>query len=220
MKSSFASRTAGLRRAFLALAWLAALAPLGTAARPSADAASVGFFPWVRQWYNLDCEYAATAAVTWYYGGVVSQRVFIAEVPFDANPHLGFRGRINGPVGGTADYGIYAEPLVPVLQRHGFQAQTVYGDSGWLKTQIAAGHPVVVWMTYQARWSTRNYGWDNNARFALVPWEHCVVVTAYDGYGVTIMDPYTGSFDRYDWETFERAWGYFDHMSLLVTPGL
>lgn len=56
---------AGPRRALLALAGLLALLPLGALARPSADAAAVGFFPWVRQWYSLDGAYAATAAVTW-----------------------------------------------------------------------------------------------------------------------------------------------------------
>jgi uncharacterized protein YvpB len=205
-------------RAALALLLLVSVLPAGAAARPAADAASVGAFPWVRQWYSLTCEYAAAAAVTWYYGNLVSQRVFIAEMPYAANPHYGFRGRINGPVGGTWDYGVYAEPLAPVLQRHGFNAQTVYADSGWLKAQVAAGHPVVVWMTYQAQWSTRSYAWDNGERYTLVPWEHCVVVTAYDDYGVTIMDPYTGTFNRYGWDAFEHAWSYFDNMSLLITP--
>src|SRR4051794_35844724 len=139
--------------------------PLSAAARVQADAAGVGPYPWVRQWYSLTCEYAAVASVTWYYGSLVSQRVFINEVPFNANPHLGFRGRINGPVGGLTDYGVYAEPLVPVLQNHGFNAEAVYADTGWLKSQIAAGHPVVVWMTYQARWSSRTYyAGDNGTR--------------------------------------------------------
>jgi uncharacterized protein YvpB len=193
--------------------------PFGAAARTQADAAGVGPYPWVRQWYSLTCEYAAVASVTWYYGQLVSQRVFISEVPSDPNPHLGFRGRINGPVGGLNDYGVYAEPLVPVLQNHGYQAQAVYADSDWLRSQLAAGHPVVVWMTYQARWSTRTYfAADDGTRYSLVPWEHCVVVTAYNDWGVTMMDPYSGTFQRFGWDAFEHAWSYFDHMALLVTP--
>jgi uncharacterized protein YvpB len=192
--------------------------PVGVAARPAADAASVGYFPWVRQWYSLTCEYAATAAVTWFYGNVVSQRVFIAEVPYSANPHRGFRGRINGPTGGTGDYGIYAKPLIPVLQRYGYHAEEVYADSGWLKAQLRAGRPVVAWMTYQARASTRTRYWLDGEPYSLVPWEHCVVVTAYDNSGVTIMDPYTGTFDHYSWSAFEAAWSYFDNMALLITP--
>jgi uncharacterized protein YvpB len=73
-------------------------------------------------------------------------------------------------------------------------------------------------MTYQARTSTRTRYWLNGEQFSLVPWEHCVVVTAYDNYGVTIMDPYTGTFDRYSWGAFEAAWSYFDNMALLITP--
>jgi uncharacterized protein YvpB len=197
----------------------AAQPPAQPAARPPAEAGWVGGVPWVRQWYSLTCEYAAAAAVTWYYGNLVSQRVFIDEMPYSYDPHVGFRGRINGPVGGTTDYGVYAEPLVPVLQRHGFNAQALYTDVGWLKAQIVADRPVVVWMTYQAWWSNPTYIWaDDCTRFSLVPWEHCVVVTAYDDWGVTIMDPYTGTFDRYNWGDFTRAWGYFDNMALLITP--
>jgi uncharacterized protein YvpB len=200
--------------------WTAAAQPVTQPTpRPVADAGSVWGVPWVRQWYSLTCEYAAVAAVTWYYGNLLSQRVMINEVPYDYNPHVGFRGRINGPTGGTTDYGIYAEALVPVLQNHGFNAQAVYADVGWLKAQIIADRPVVAWITYQARWSNPIYIWaDDGARFSLVPWEHCVVVTAYDDWGVTIMDPYTGTFDRYSWGDFTRAWGYFDNMSLLITP--
>ena len=190
----------------------------GAAARPAADSGFVEGVPRVHQWYNLTCEYAATAAVTWYYGNLVSQRTFINEVPSNPNPHLGFRGRVNGPVGGTGDYGVYAEPLVPVLEKHGFNADVVYGDIPWLKRQIIADRPVIVWMTYQARTSTRQYAWSDSTRFLLVPWEHCVVVTAYDNDGVTIMDPFTGSFKDIAWADFERAWDYFDNMSLLVTP--
>src|SRR5690348_16651771 len=57
-------------------------------------------FPAVHQWYHLDCEYAAAAAVTLYWGRLVSQRTFLREVPHDPNPHHGFRGNINGPFGG------------------------------------------------------------------------------------------------------------------------
>src|SRR5438105_2268612 len=116
----------GGRVLLAALLLLAGAFPSGAAARPAADAASVWGVPWVRQWYSLSCEYAAVASVTWFYGNLVSQRVQIAEVPANDNPHLGFRGRIDGPVGGLDDYGVYAEALVPLLVRHGYRAEAVY----------------------------------------------------------------------------------------------
>ena len=208
------------RPALILIVLAAGRAPITVAAQPRQDAAAVWGLPWVKQWYSLDCEYAATAAVTWFYGNLVSQRDLIAEVPGDPNPHYGFRGRLDGPVGGLGDYGVYAEPLVPVLQRHGFHAEAVYADAGWLKAQIAAGRPVVVWMTYETWPSARSYYLDSQGRpFSLTNWEHCVVVTAYDDWGVTVMDPYGGTFGRYGWDDFTRAWGYFDGMALLITPG-
>src|SRR5438132_9741499 len=98
---------------------------------PNAEAATraalIRGFPSVTQWYNLSCEYAAAAAVTLYWGNLVSQRDFIREVPQSPNPHRGFRGNIDGPFGGIEDYGVYAEALVPVLERHGYNAEVFYG---------------------------------------------------------------------------------------------
>src|SRR3954466_2124576 len=65
-------------------------------ARAQEDKASIKGFPQVSQWYNLSCEYAAAAAVTLFWGNLVSQRDFVREVPTNPNPHKGFRGDING----------------------------------------------------------------------------------------------------------------------------
>src|SRR6476620_3097383 len=104
---------------------------------PGAEAATraalIRGFPSVNQWYNLSCEYAAAAAITLYWGNLVSQRDFIREVPKSPDPHLGFRGHISGEWGGIDDYGIYAEPLVPVLEERGYNAVAFYGGVGRLK---------------------------------------------------------------------------------------
>src|SRR5690349_17817015 len=93
---------------------LSTLAPAEAAPAEAAPASTrIADFPSVTQWYNLDCEFAAAAAVTLFWGNLVSQSVFVNEVPDNPNPHLGFRGDINGEGGGINDYGIYAEPLVP-----------------------------------------------------------------------------------------------------------
>src|SRR5688500_17737412 len=111
------------------------------------DAVIIKGIPSVAQWYNLSCEYAAAAAVTLYWGNLVSQDDFIREVPQHPNPHIGFRGNIHGPHGWIGDYGIYAEPLVPVLERRGYTAEVFYGGPDRLKAEINAGHPVVAWIT-------------------------------------------------------------------------
>ena len=215
----------GRRRRLLLASLLTALliAPafLGPApgAQAAARAAEIRGFPSVVQWYNLSCEYAAAAAITLYWGNLVSQRDFIREVPRSPNPHLGFRGDINGEWGGINDYGIYAEPLVPVLEERGYDAVAFYGGVERLKAYLAAGTPVVVWITvgkYTERPAyRRSY---NSNSFKLVPGEHAVVAYGYDSGGVLLMDVGDGEFYYTEWNSFLRRWGYFDEMALAIWP--
>ena len=181
--------------------------------------AIIAGFPSVAQWYNLSCEYAAAAAVTLYWGNLVSQNTFLNAVPSNPNPHLGFRGAINAPFGGLTNYGVYAEALVPVLVQHGYNAVTFYGGVDRLKAEVAAGHPVVVWFTagkYIPR--TPVTASANGATFKLVPGEHAVVIYGYDSGGVYIMDVSHGQFDYATWGSFLTRWSYLDQMALVITP--
>lgn len=123
----------------IATAYLTAATEKPASSAAVASSAQIKGFPSVEQWYNLSCEYAAAAAVTLYWGDVVSQRDFIREVPSSPNPHIGFRGDIDGPWGGITDYGVYAEPLVPVLEANGYNATVFYGGVSRLKANVAAG---------------------------------------------------------------------------------
>lgn len=197
---------------------IATAIPGGAGAAVASPSTRIPNFPSVQQWYNLSCEYAAAAAVTLYWGTVVSQRDFLREVPASPNPHEGFRGNINGPFGGIVDYGVYAEPLVPVLERHGYQAQVYYGDLKRLEATLQAQNPVVVWLTSgrQARpVYTRTY---EGQMFKLVPGEHAVVAYGYDATGINLMDVGNGGYYHTDWASFLRRWGYFDQMMLVITP--
>lgn len=207
-------------------ALFAALAILGatTLARPSQawashDAVIIEGIPSVVQWYSLSCEYAAAAAVTLYWGNLVSQSDFIAEIPKHPNPHRGFRGDINGPHGWIDDYGIYAEPLVPVLESRGYSAEVFYGGVERLKGEIDAGHPVVVWITTE-RYTPRKAYWETykGETFKLVPAEHAVVVYGYDSDGVYSMDVSNGGFFHTEWSSFLMRWNYFGGMSLVIHP--
>lgn len=183
------------------------------------DAVIIENMPSVKQWYNLSCEYAAAAAVTLFWGeGLVSQTDFIREVPKSPNPHRGYRGNINGPHGGVKDYGVYAEPLVPVLEAYGYDATVFYGGAGRLKAEIDEGHPIVVWMTTGQDARRSVYQTYKGERFKLVPSEHTVVVYGYDDDGVYIMDVGDGSKYYTTWNSFLRRWGYFDGMALLIHP--
>jgi uncharacterized protein YvpB len=193
--------------------------PTGTS-QARHDAVIIEGVPSVRQWYNLSCEYAAAAAVTLFWGNLVSQRDFVAEVPTHPNPHVGFRGNIHGPHGWIDDYGIYAEPLVPVLERRGYDATVFYGnDVERLKANIDAGNPAVVWLT-TGRYERRPQFWGEHdgESFKLVPYEHAIVAYGYDSDGIYSMDVGSGEFVYTEWSSFLRRWAYFDGMTLIIRP--
>ncbi|MGI8588230.1 MAG: C39 family peptidase [Chloroflexia bacterium] len=187
-------------------------------AQAQSEAAYIVGFPSVEQWYSLSCEYAAAAAVTLYYGNLVSQRDFLNEVPQDPNPHIGFRGNVNAEWGGTTNYGVYAEPLVPVLAARGYEAQVFYGPVSRLKAELAAGHPVVVWYAGKRGYLPRTYVTYAGDTFSLTPWEHAVVAYGYDAGGVRVMDVGNGGRYYYAWSSFTARWNYFDEMALVITP--
>ncbi len=176
--------------------------------------------PSVTQWYNLSCEYAAAATVTLYWGNLVSQKDFIAEIPENPNPHVGFRGDINGGFGWIDDYGIYAEPLASVLEERGYKATVFYGtDVERLKANIRAGYPAVVWLT-AGKYEERPEYWEeyDGQTFKLVPYEHALVLYGYDSDGVYLMDVGDGGFYHTEWNSFIFRWNYFDGMTLIIQP--
>jgi uncharacterized protein YvpB len=181
------------------------------------DQASISGMPAVKQQHSLSCEYAAASAVTRYWGQPVSEADFITEIGGAINPHFGYRGDIDGSWGGTTDYGVYAEPLVPVLERHGYKARTYYGSPAWLKGELKAGHPVVIWMTGQAGQYERQYISYQGSRFSVTPYEHAVVAYGYDHTGVKLMDVGKGIYTTLNWVEFVARWSYFDQMALVIT---
>ncbi|MCX7624022.1 MAG: LysM peptidoglycan-binding domain-containing protein [Thermomicrobium sp.] len=184
------------------------------------DAVRLEGVPAIRQSLPLSCEAAALSMVTAYWGRPVGEWVFIENIPYDRNPHRGFRGRMTGVFGGTDDYGVYAEPLVPLLERFGFRAEAVYaeGDAEVLKQELRAGRPVVVWMTNMASVQPQLVEEANGERFVLVPQEHAVVVYGYDAERVYVADPGDGQYRAFAWSDFLRSWGYFDGMMLRIQP--
>ena len=176
--------------------------------------------PVMHQSLPLSCESAAVSMATAYWGSQVSEWVFIENLPQNPNPHLGFRGDITGAFGSTDDYGVYAEPFVPILSNYGYTGDVFYADGNkqMLTDQIDQGRPVVVWVTNLASVQTRFYDTVDGNRFALVPQEHAVVVYGYDANGVYVADPGDGNYRQFSWDDFMRSWGYFDGMALVVYP--
>jgi LysM repeat protein len=176
--------------------------------------------PWVpthQQERNLSCEYAAAYIATSSFGNGIPERVFMENVPRAKNPHYGYRGDIDGRWGGYDDYGVYPEPLVPVLNDYGFIGEVFYGeyDPTLLKAHLDAGHPVIVWL---ALWGDTGVRYHDEDTYTIFAGEHVVVAYAYDAGGVYLSDPANATYKFMDWERFISTWGTSDGMSLAVYP--
>lgn len=176
-------------------------------------------FPAYGQRYNLSCEYAATHAVTRYYQRPITEEDFIQTIGFDPNPHIGFRGNINGPFGGTWDYGIYAEPMARVLEARGWKTKLLVNKEISLKQELALGRPVQVWVIAGFGWGSPFTAVYKEQPFKLAGGEHSVVAYGYDAQGVYIMDVAYGGFTYVNWSAFLRSWSYFDYMAMSFWPG-
>ncbi len=169
-----------------------------------------------RQGHNLSCESSAAAMAAQYHGVELSEEEVLAALPRNDNPHLGFRGDVDGPTGGIEDYGVYAGPIMAVLNARGLYARPVEGGLAGIKVAIARGNPVIAWITYNCLPATPVEVTIDGRPVTLVPNQHTVVVTGYDAGGVWANDPWDGQEDYYSNADFQRAMGYFGDMAVEV----
>jgi uncharacterized protein YvpB len=185
----------------------------------SGDASSPVTVPGVvtyKQQRNLSCEYAAVHIATSMLGNGIDEHIYINSVEQAKNPHYGYRGNIDGWWGNTDDYGIYAEPLVPVLNDFGYSGEVFYseGDADALIAHIDAGHPVVVWLGF---WGDTRERVHDDGTYSLAEGMHVVTAYGYDDDGVYVSDPATASLDFYTWGEFIEMWNVLDGMSLAIS---
>ncbi len=175
-------------------------------------------FPVFGQQHNLSCEYSATRMMTAWWGREISEAEFIRSIVFHPNPHVGYRGNIDGWFGGTWDYGIYAEPIARMLETRGFKTKLLIGGAEALKQELALGRPVQVWIIAGMGWGSPFTETYEGLPFRLAGGEHSVVIYGYDHNGVYVADPAYGGTAYYGWDTFMRSWSYFDNMALSFWP--
>ncbi len=169
-----------------------------------------------KQSHSLSCESSATAMAAQYHGVPLTEAQVLAALPRDDNPHLGFRGNMDGPVGDIKDYGVYAGPILDMLNSSGLNAWPVEGGLDGIKAAIARGHPVIAWITYDCQYSTPVPRTIGSEVVSLVPYQHTVVITGYNGNGVWANDPWDGQEDFYAAADFRRALAYFNDMAIEV----
>jgi len=176
-------------------------------------------FPIYAQWHSLSCEYSATRMITAYWKQEISEADFINTIGFNPNPHIGFRGNIDGWFGGTWDYGIYAEPISKMLEGRNFHTKLLVGGAEALKRELALGRPVQVWVIAGMGWGSAFTTTSEGLPFKLAGGEHSIVIYGYDNQGVYVADPAYGGRAYYGWDTFLRSWSLFDYMAMSVWTG-
>jgi uncharacterized protein YvpB len=169
-----------------------------------------------KQSHNLSCESSAASMAAQYHGVALSEAEVLAALPRDDNPHVGFRGNVDGEPGSIQDYGVYAEPLVDVLNERGLRARSVLGGLDGIREAIAKGSPVIAWVTYNCQPGKPTTTVIDGVEVTLVPYQHAVVVTGYSSEGVWANDPLDGQEDFYPVTDFVRAMSYFGDMAVEV----
>jgi LysM repeat protein len=186
----------------------------GRAASAPVDKSVLLKVPVLAQDHSLTCEAAAARMVAAYMGKTATEAWFQAQLGTDQDPHKGFRGDVDAPFGGIANYGVYAEPLAQALGALGLTAEVRYGVSyADLRAALDNGQPVIVWLS---QFAAPGY-YDQPGGFRLVPGEHSYVIVGYDANGYWVNDPLNGG------RQFRiRAiphWELFDNMALFAGKG-
>lgn len=176
------------------------------------------YVPTYHQQRNLSCEFASVYIATSAFGNPVSEYSLDSVVGLSPNPHLGYRGNINGSWGNTDDYGVYAQPLSWALAQYGYVGDAFYGvgDDSTITSRLDNGWPVIVWL---ALWGDQSFRTDYDGQsFTLVAGMHVMVAYGYDSDGIYLSDPGSGTYRFYDWGTFNGMWNVLDGMAMAVYP--
>ena len=218
----------GTRRKVVAAAVATLLClTLPAAARADPDVPESAYVPGVigyPQNRPLSCESRSAVDLAAFWGVWVSEEGFFDTLPRSDNPHEGFVGDVDDPPGSLppGGYGVYAQPVANALRRYGLDARA-YRWFGMerLKEQVAAGHPVLIWATYDmlrpeiASWTSAD-----GTTSIIVQWEHSFVTVGYDAEGVYLIDAYDGEAYYYSTDQFVPAWMQLNEMAVTVSGPL
>jgi uncharacterized protein YvpB len=159
---------------------------------------------------SLSCESRSACDLLGFHGLPGDESRFLAGLPRSDDPDLGFVGDPDGPGGGLppASYGVHAAPVAQRLREHGLAAEATRGrDLPWLRAEIAAGRPVVVWATADLAARTPvTLSSRAGRRFLAVAGEHTFLVTGFGPGTVVLLDPASGREKHVAERRFDEAW--------------
>ena len=173
--------------------------------------------PVYKQQRSLSCESSAASMAANFFGVTASEQSILDALPIHENPHLGFRGNVDGPYGGIEDYGVYAEPVRVALAELGLEVEHLTGGIEAIKEHLRQGRLVIAWITYELQpQSPSQVLLSDGQVVTLVPYEHVVLVVGYNEEGLWVNDPYSGTRTFYPEGDFVRSFAYLSNMGLVV----
>ena len=180
--------------------------------------AQVGPITGYDQFLWLSCESRSAADWAGYFGVAIQEMTFQRGLEYTHNPNTGFVGDPNGEPGQVPPYpyGVHAPPVAKLLRDYGLNAQARAGMTpNDLKVEISQGRPVIVWVIGHVQ---QGYGISYTApdgeTLTVAPWEHTVIVTAYNAETVTVLDgsqTYTAA-----WQQFLESWAILGNMGVVM----
>lgn len=168
----------------------------------------------------LDCE--SRSAVDWakYFGKSINELSFFNQLPGSKNPDKGFVGDVYGQWGQIPpdDYGVHAEPIAALLRAYGLPAYARRPMGwDWLRAEIAAGRPVIVWIAGNVERGIPVYFTPPDGLTNIVArYEHTVIVTGYTTSEVYYLNGstiYTRPIAQ-----FLDSWSALGNMAVAATP--
>jgi uncharacterized protein YvpB len=172
------------------------------------------------QSYNLSCESRSASDLARFWGYDVPESEFLNRLPRADNPHRGFVGSPGDPRGSLPPrgYGVYAEPVAALLKKYGLPARAEFGrDLDWLRQELAAGRPIIVWTTYDFKpRPIQSFKDSRGQEFEAVPFEHTYLIVGYTAQGLYAIDAYDGQRKFYTTAEFEAGWKQLGQMAVAV----
>jgi uncharacterized protein YvpB len=171
-----------------------------------------------QQAHNLSCESRSAVDVLRFHGIEVSEAAFLASLPRHSNPEFGFVGDVDDTPGQLppAGYGVHAGPVAERLTAFGLPSEALRGkDLAWLRGEIAAGRPPIIWATSLLDAPAVVVRIDAAGRsFEAVRGEHTFVAFGYRPGFVLLLDPATGKEREVGRVRFDRSWATLGRMAV------
>ncbi len=143
---------------------------------------------------------------------------FQANLPLSDDPEEGFVGSYRGAQGQLPpnSYGVHAAPVAALLRSYGLNA-TAVKSLNWddLRSEIASGRPVMVWVIYYTYPGTPvQYTASNGNTTTVARFEHTAILVGYTPTEVTLVDG--GMTYRRTVDQFLESWAVLGNMAITV----